>query len=296
MKKETLLLGSGGYIGSTLYYYLNDLVGVDVSDGPTVDIKKDYNKITKKELKKYKNIILLAGHPNPASCFGNPKYSFDNNITKFINLLKKISKGQKLIYASSSCVYDSKNGEIVDESCNTFYPASYYDITKKVIDYYACLSDVEFYSLRFGSVNGLTSSSLIMRDDIVINSMTKNAIYDKKIKAVNPEIHRAILGILDLCKCIKLIINGNDNRGIYNLSSINSTVGEIAKFIGNKCNAEIDFINNEKQKIYDFQVSSEKFCNIYDFKFSETLETITNSIINKIYNITFVRRDKCIKI
>jgi nucleoside-diphosphate-sugar epimerase len=296
MKKETLLLGSAGYIGSTLYNYFNNMIGVDVNDGPTVDIKKDYNKITKKELKKYKNIILLAGHPNPASCFGNPKYSFDNNITKFINLLKKISKGQKLIYASSSCVYDSKNGEVVNESCNTFYPASYYDITKKVIDYYACLSDVEFYSLRFGSVNGLIPSSLIMRDDIIINSMTKNAIYDKKIKAVNPEIHRAILGILDLCKCINLIIEGSDKRGIYNLSSFNCTVGEIAKFIGNKLNVKIDFINNEKQKIYDFQVSSEKFCNFYNFNFNETLNTITDSIINNINKITFIRRDKCIKI
>lgn len=296
MENKTLLLGSAGYIGSNLYKYLPNVVGVDVVYSVTTDIKIDYSDITQQEIQKYKNIILLAGHPNPASCAGDPEYSFDNNITKFIKLLKKISKQQKLIYASSSCVYDSKNGEIVNESCNTFYPASYYDITKKVIDYYACLSDVEFYGLRFGSVNGLLPSSTIMRDDIVINSMTKNAIYDKKIKAVNPEIHRAILGIFDLCKSVELIINGGDNRGIYNMSSVNSTIGEIAKFVGNRCNVEIDFINNEKQKIYDFQVSSEKFCNIYNFNFDETLHSITESIINKINEVVLVRRDKCIKI
>lgn len=295
MEKDTLVIGSGGYIGSSIMNTIQGRCsGLDVYDGQ--DIRMDYGKITKKSISKYKNIILLAGNPNPASCKGNPKYSFNNNIVKFIKLLSKISKGQKFIYASSSCVYDSRNGQVVDETCNTFIPMSYYDVTKKVIDYYAELSKVEFYGLRFGSVNGLVDSSLIMRDDIIINSMTKNAIQDSCVKAINPDVHRAILGISDLCRAVEAIINGKDNRGIYNLASFNSTVGDIASYIGSKYNAKVDLINSDAQKLYDFQISANKFSTTYNFEFKDTIDTITDSIARNINHVKFVRRDKCIKI
>jgi nucleoside-diphosphate-sugar epimerase len=292
--KDTLIIGSEGYIGSAILNRIkNQSTGVDREGSP--DIKIDYSKLTKKEISKYKNVILLAGNPNPASCKCNPKFSLNNNIVKFVDLLQKINKKQKFIYASSSCVYDSREGEVIDESCNTFIPMSYYDITKKVIDYYASLSDVEFYSLRFGSVNGLLQSNLLMRDDIIINIMTKNAIKDKLIKAINPNVNRAILGIQDLCRAVEIIINEKDNRGIYNLSSFNSTVGDIANFIGNKYNAEVDLIDNNSQKLYDFQVSSKKFSDTYNFIFNDDIDTITNSISNNIDKIDFIRRTECIK-
>lgn len=294
MEKDTLVIGSSGYIGSSiLSTFQGRCSGLDVYEGR--DIRIDYDKITKKTLSQFKNIILLAGNPNPASCNGHPKYSLNNNVVKFVKILHKINNKQKFIYASSSCVYDSKNGEIVDETCNNFIPLSYYDISKKVIDYYAELSNVEFYGLRFGSVNGLVDSSLIMRDDIIINSMTKNAIQDSIVNAVNPEIHRAILGISDLCRAIQSIIDGGDNRGIYNLASFNSTVGDIANFIGSKYNAKINTINSEAQKLYDFQVSSNKFSNTYNFQFNDSLDSITDSIYRNIKNVKFVRRSECIR-
>ena len=292
--KDTLIIGSNGYIGSALYSkMLDSSIGVDISGN--ADINIDYSKLTKKYISKYKNIILLAGSPNPASCSCNPKYSLNNNVVKFINLMGKINKHQKFIYASSSCVYDSRKGETVDETCNTFIPMSYYDITKKVIDYYASLSDIEFYSLRFGSVNGLVDSSLIMRDDIIINIMTKNAIENKLVQAINPDVNRAILGINDLYKAVDVIINSKDNRGIYNLSSFNSTVKEIATFIANKYNAKVDIINSNSQKLYDFKVSSKKFSDTFNFNFNDSIESITDSISKNIDKAKFIRRKECIK-
>lgn len=296
MKNSTLILGSSGYIGSNLKSYLNNSCGVDILENKYLDIHKDYDKIPKSELKKYCNIILLAAHSNPTACNGNPLYSLENNVVKFVKLLRKISKKQKFIYASSSCVYDSKNGEVVTEESNSFTPLSYYDVTKKVIDYYAELSDVEFYGLRFGSVNGTIDSCKVVKDGIIINAMTKNAVKDKIVKAINPEVHRAILGIKDLCRAVEAVINGNDKRGLYNLASFNSTIGEIGKFVASKYNANFQVENNMAKTLYDFQVSCDKFAKVYNFAFEETLDSITDSISSDIDNVKFIRGMECIKV
>ena len=290
--KDTLVIGSSGYIGSAVYSKLQDRAnGLDICNGI------NYSKLKKTELSKYKNIILLAANSSVGSCVGNPKYSLKNNVLNFVNLLNKLNKNQKLIYASSGSIYGNTEGNIVSEIYTKFQTVSYYDLTKYTSDCYAALSKVQYYGLRFGTVNGKIPESNIVRDDLIVNAMTKNAILHKKITSINPEVSRGILGLNDLCEAVNLIIESPmDNRGIYNLASFNSDVGTIANYIKDRFECEVDIKKDTKKKMYDFKLNTCKFKSVYNFEFKDTISTICDSIQKDFKNIEFIRRDKCLKI
>jgi nucleoside-diphosphate-sugar epimerase len=86
---------------------------------------------------------------------------------------------QKLIYASSSSVYGNVADGYVDETYTNFIQHNQYDTTKYMIDLYAQLFNVEFYGLRFGTVNGASSH---VRNDVMLNAMTHSAINAGEIK------------------------------------------------------------------------------------------------------------------
>lgn len=295
--KDTLIIGSNGYVGSALYNRLKERSdGIDIC-GSDADKCIDYGKITKAELKKYENIVLLAASSGVKPCQGLIKYSLKNNVINFTKLLDKINKKQKFIYASTGSVYGNTNGEIVDESDNRFTPSTYYDITKNINDMYASLSNIEYYGLRFGTINGKTVFSNKVRDDVVINAMVKNSIINKKIMSINPDVNRGLLGLNDLCNAIVTIIDSKkDNRGIYNLASFNCSVGDIANYISNRFSSDVEIKIDKKNRFYDFKLKTDKFCKTYEFKFEESLETICDSLIIDFEKINFIRRDECLKI
>lgn len=293
--KDTLIIGSQGYIGSALYGKLQDRsIGVDINGG---EICINYGQLTKKEISKYKNIVLLAASAGVKPCEGDIKYSFKNNVSNFIQLLSKIKNYQKFIYASSGSIYGDIGGQLASEDCNTLESVSYYDLTKKINDMYASLSNIEYYGLRFGTVNGKTQYSNIIRDDVIINSMVKNAIINKKIKSINPSVSRGILGLNDLCNAIEIIINtSNDNRGIYNMASFNCSVKEISDYVSNRFLCNVETKEDDSSKMYDFKLNTEKFCNRYNFTFKDSIENISDSLLDNFEIANFIRRDKCLKI
>lgn len=295
---KTLIIGSNGYIGSSLFIFLKnygfDVEGVDLCQfGYDLGISKkiDYNLLSTNYLSNFKNIILLAGNSSVGSCRNNFIHSFKNNIENFLLLLNKLSV-QKFIYASSSSVYGNTNNAIADENTLCFKPISTYDLTKQIIDYYIQLANLkEFYSLRFGTVNGYGYSNVV-RQDIMINCMVKNAIENKIIKCINPEVNRPILCINDLCKAILLILlNKNNYSGIYNLSSFNTTVGEVSSMVAKNLNCDIETKIDNSQKIYDFKISSNKFLQTYNYKFTGTVQGIISSLVNNYKEILFTDRN-----
>jgi len=294
---KVLIIGGNGYIGTKLYQYLISYQGgtgylVDVIDtcwfGQSIEetIVKDYKTMSKEFYSEYETIILLAGHSSVKMSEAESNSCFNNNVKNFIELLDKLTI-QKFIYASSSSVYGSVGGRTVNEKYYGFEPYNQYDISKHTADLYAVKSDLEYYGLRFGTVNGY---SPVLRTDVMINAMVNSALRDKEIKLFIKDTMRPILGIDDLCRGVDTIIKcDEDKRGLYNLASFNKTAEQIAYEVSSVMNVpvveydtDLNNITNVKNqtKTYNFSISTLKFRKTFKFKFKETVESITESLVN----------------
>ena len=280
---RTLIIGSNGYIGSRLS---KEIIadGVDINWFKKGQKNVDFKDLTSEYYSEYDNIILLAGHSSVKMSEGNLNSCFNNNVRNFIDLLEKLDK-QKLVYASSSSVYGSVGGKTVNEKYFGFEPYNQYDISKHTADLYAQKSAVEYYALRFGTVNGY---SPFLRSDVMINAMVNSALSDGHIKLYIKDTMRPILGINDLCGAIKTIIDCNeDKRGLYNLASFNKTAEQIAYEVANVMGVEVkEFeadptqIKNTKNqtKSYNFSISTLKFRKQFGFKFKDTVEGLATEL------------------
>ena len=294
---KVLIIGGNGYIGTKLYQYLISYQGgtgylVDVIDtcwfGQSIEetIVKDYKTMSKEFYSEYETIILLAGHSSVKMSEASSNSCFKNNVQNFIELLDKLTT-QKFIYASSSSVYGSVGGKTVNEKYYGFEPYNQYDISKHTADLYAVKSDLEYYGLRFGTANGY---SPVLRTDVMINAMVNSALRDGEIKLFIKDTMRPILGLNDLCGAVEIIIdNDTDERGLYNLASFNKTAEQIAYEVGNTMNVPVieyesdptNITNTKIQtKTYNFSISTLKFRKAFKFKFKETVESITQGLID----------------
>lgn len=303
--KKILILGGCGYIGTRLNNFLsknNEVTSVDLEWYGNCkvenNIKLDISSLEEDYLCQFDSIILLAGHSSVGMSKGDMLSTFHNNVLNFLELLKKIKKNQKLIYASSSSVYGDTSKKIVTEEHLFFKPTNYYDLSKFEIDLYSSIQDKMIFGLRFGTVNGFSEN---FRSDIMINAMTYNAIVNEKIFCFNPETLRPILGIEDLCRAIECIIErGTElNSGIYNLSSFNSSAIKIAKIVSLKTGCELEIVDKIPEEItnikletksYNFMIDSSKFENEFKFKFLETIESIVDSIVINFENMNIKGR------
>jgi len=280
--KKILILGGAGYIGTRLREVLRERHFVKTNDicwfnhDETSD-RRDYHKLTKKELAEVEVVIVLAGHSSVPSCNGALPGPWLNNVTNFTDLLDKLDD-QLVIYASSASVYgNSGPGELHRETNTHFTPVNNYDVTKYALDQQATIANLtgkRVIGLRFGTVNGYSAN---LRVDVMINSMYHSVQNDRGIQVSNKHISRAMLGIEDLCRAVERCIE-QPVPGIYNLSSFNATVGEIAEAVSRKLGADIVDKGNTANA-YDFALDTELFEQTFDFTFKETPDTILNGLI-----------------
>lgn len=287
---KILILGGSGYVGSALNKHLQNHTVTNVDLQWFSDYKYDNSIFVDYRdealtpiIKDSDVIILLAGHSSVRMC-DDRLSSYYNNVRNFVELTNKINPKQKFIYASSSSVYGNTTETEISEDIVDFSPINYYDMTKLHIDHIAQLSGLNFYGLRFGTVNGPAPH---VRSDVMINAMTNTAMTKGEIHVFNADTKRSILGISDLVRAIESIIESKqDKPGIYNLASFTSTSGEIAEAVGKVNNVPV--INkdeplistNEKleKKTYNFGVTTKKFEEAFNFKFECTVESIAQDM------------------
>lgn len=290
---KVLIIGGCGYTGSAIGKYLgskHNITNVDLewfgNYSNATNINIDFNNLTTQFLDEFNVIILTAGHSSVKMCDNDLQSSFNNNVRNFVNLTNKL-KDQKFIYASSASVYGNTSATELSEDNVNFSPINYYDMTKLHIDHIMQLSNLDYYGLRFGTVNGPAPN---IRTDVMINAMVNTAMQKGEIHVFNKDTRRSILGINDLCRVIDTIIDNNKkaNRGVYNTASFTNTAGEIAEAVGRLAGVPVidkdppTVILNEKlqNKTYDFGISTAKFENTFSFKFTDTLDSITQEMVD----------------
>lgn len=230
------IIGSSGYIGSFLYKHLSstyDVKGYDIKPSTTCDFVMHGRNV---DVSSYDMIIYLAGLSGRVSCnnntWGNIYYE---NIEDIISLAQKLSSNQLLIYASTAGLLEGSYLKASDET---------YDIQKHALDSYTLsmherecaiknIENINTIGLRFGTVIGI---SPVQRKDLVHIAMMRSAFLQGQINVQYPECCRAILWNQDLKNAILTVIESHNIQSIqghkiYNLASLNTTIGNIAKEI-----------------------------------------------------------------
>lgn len=258
---KPLIIGGRGYIGSALLEHID----ADVIDKES----RNYWPVGD-----YDTIILLAGHSSMPMGRDDPKGAWYNNVERFKNLLDKLRDDQRLIYASSASVYNNIESTPT-EDCKEVDVMNMYDLSKWVIDQLSLQANKHTYGLRFCTVNGYAPT---LRIDLMLNKMVEDAKTKGVVTIKNGDLTRPILGIQDLCRGVKAIVDSTeDNRGLYNLCSLNGhTVREFAEAVTSKFGGVVEDLGNEPH--YVFGADTTKFETTYNFKFTETLDSILESL------------------
>ncbi len=254
---KILVAGGAGYVGSALVPALMERdYEVDVADllwfgnnlpKETNLLKKDIFDLRKEDLEKYDQVIFLAGLSNDPMAEFSPKKNFvyNGSLPSYLAFKSKKAGVKRFIYASSCSIYGYTEDELYDEEAPTTcgYP---YGISKLQGEK-GCLqlqdNDFSVIALRQGTFSGFSPR---MRTDLIVNTMFKTSMLEKKITINNPSIWRPILDIRDGINAYLRAIQANLSiNGSFNIASGNYTVGQV----GDLVKEEVEKKSGEKIKL-----------------------------------------------
>lgn len=291
---KILVAGGAGYIGSVLVPKLLDR-GYEIT---VVDLmwfgnhlpenctiwKKDIFDLQKEDLTDFDQVIFLGGLSNDPMAEYSPKENFIQNAScpAYLGYMSKLAGVKRFIYAGSCSVYGYTVNELYDETSPAVsnYP---YGISKLQGEFSVMQMQDENFSViafRQGTVSGYSPR---MRLDLVVNTMFKAALSTGVITVNNPSIWRPVLSIQDAASAyIRAVEANQDISGIFNLSSGNYTVGEIADIV----KEGVEAVLGEKVKLdirnmkdfRNYKVSAEKALNVLSVKPTHDVAAIVQDL------------------
>jgi nucleoside-diphosphate-sugar epimerase len=243
-KKNILITGSNGYLGSELLKKISDrnynVFVIDKYEPPKKIKKIKYFQLDisqKKELDKYKNLfkkidilIHLAAYVPLENKFDDLDKSIEVNLRGTINLVNLLKESSKFIYANTCEIYTVFKNNIINEN---FYDGevSFYAISKlfteKYLEMICKKRGIKFISLRFASIYG--PGEKIQR---AIPNFIRSAIKNKDITIFGDgKEKRSFLYIEDAVQAILKSVQ-YEKTNIFNISSEGSiTILDLAKLI-----------------------------------------------------------------
>ena len=291
---KILIAGGAGYVGSFLIpILLEHGYDVDVVDlfwfgdnlPPQVKrIKKDLFECKKEDLAGYDQVVFLAGLSNDPMAEFDPSTNFVYNaaLPSYLAFIAKQAGVRRYIYASSCSVYGYTVNELYDEqspvTCSYPYGISKLQGERGVLQQ----ADESFsvIALRKGTICG---PSPRMRFDLIVNTMYKFAMTDRRVTVNNPSIWRPILDIRDAATAYLRAIQADYSlSGVFNVTSGNYTVGQV----GDMVKYELEKLTGEKvgillkniQDFRNYKVTFDKARTYLGYQPSHTVEDIVESL------------------
>jgi len=295
---KILIVGGGGYVGSRLVPKLLErkyhvgvidtfMFGNHLPD-QVVTTQKDVFDITHEDFVSYDCVIFLAGLSNDPMAEYDPAQNFVSNAAgpAYVTYMASKAGVKRCIYASSCSVYGFTKDEVYDETNATVtnfpYGVSKLQGEKGVLHFER--DDFSVIVLRKGTISG---HSPRMRFDLIANTMFKCAIREGTIHVSNPSIWRPILAIEDAVTAyIRAIEAHSSVSGIFNVASVNCTVGHVADCVKEKVESvlgkKVELDINNIDDFRNYKVSIEKSNNMLSFHPKCGIHDITSELCDNI--------------
>ena len=279
MKKKILVVGGAGYVGGVIVDLLlsRKRYSVTVFDNLLYEdsYRKNCNfisgdirdkKFYKLSLNKYDIIVWLAALVGDGACAINP------DLTDKINFqtLKKLCKiyNKRIIFISTCSVYGAQNG-ILDEN-SSVNPLSHYASSKLKCE--SILKNKNSIIFRLGTLFGISDNYSRIRMDLVVNTLSAKAFFEKKMSVFGGEQFRPLLHVKDVARAIEVAINSK-KKGIFNLSYKNMKIIDIAREIQKYFkNTKIIKTKIKFQDARNYRVDNSKSIKELSFKAKYNLE------------------------
>ena len=277
-KKNILITGGAGYIGSSLATFLlsknYNVTVIDTLKYSKISlshllINKNFKFVygdvrNKKLLKKLINenqiIIPLAALVGAPLCEKNKKLAREINLKNIEFIVKNLSKKHQILYPTTNSGYGiGLKNKFCDEN-SPLHPISLYGRTKVDAEKIVHKFDNSI-CFRLATVFGV---SYRMRSDLLVNNFVYRAIKFKKLDLFEPNFRRNFIHIHDVVRAFYFAIkNFKRLRGnIYNLGLSNANLSKLmlAKIIKKEIkNLKITLVKNRKDPDKrDYYVSNRK--------------------------------------
>jgi len=324
--KRVLVVGGAGYLGSVLVRQLLvkgfkvrvlDLLMYGV--GPIKELLENKRfELIEGDMRNISNlvsalngvdaVINLAAIVGDPACNNKPEDAIETNFlaNKALAEACKYNQVNRFIYASTCSVYGSMEKEQALDENSPLNPVSLYARSKIQAEEGILVLEDENFSPTILRMSTLYGHSPRMRFDLVVNTMTKTAVVDKKICVHGGGSQwRPLLNVEDAARAYIRVLEAPLSKvkgQIFNVGSseLNHRIIDIAKLV-NRCipEAEMAFVG-ETSDARNYLVSFSKIEGILEYKakmgliesirkIKKAIENGENSDVNnpKYYNVEF---------
>jgi len=295
--EKILITGGAGYIGTRLSNYLstkNYQVTVvdnfwfgDYLDPSIKKIKKSIWDLTPSDIEGYSAVLFLAGLSNDPMAQFRPDLNFieNNAAPAYLAFITKQAGVKRFVGASSCSVYGYTKNKTLNEN-SKIKPSYAYGISKLQCEKgITTLEDNDFKPILFrkGTVGGWSPK---MRYDLVVNTMLKTALTEGKITVNNPKLWRPLIDIRDIIQGYEKAIESDPNiSGIYNISGVNLTIGDLGKLVYKELDSrgfKVDLDIKNIKDVRNYKVDTSKIEDELGFKSQYTPLDSIKEILSKI--------------
>lgn len=281
--KTILIIGAYGYIGSFLSEkFLFEGYRV-------VQIGRD-SLPSKEQLQSVDVVIYLGGLTRRSTCnTATPSQLYQENVQDALNVLSNMTSNQVFLYASSASIAEGyahvpmKEDDPIHSDQYDAYTKSMIEREKSIAEATRSRSDAPYaVGLRLGTVIGISPSQ---SHDFCFIKMLQDAVTLQQICVQQKA--RPILDIHDLFEVVRAIVlrpQGSGRHIVYNISSFNTTMMDIATEICKVTNAKLrcEYNDSEHEALQGFWVDTTLFQTEYNFKFQGSHASIISALIDNI--------------
>lgn len=257
IKDVNVLLLGYGYIGQYLYVHLKNksfkcnVISANLTENNSDMKKARYEDLPTSFLSDFTHILWFAGHSSVLKSTEDPIGAIHNNLTFLFDLVCRLPKATKLVYASSASVYSglpaSSKANIYD---GVMASLNAYDSTKKAFDILMQPLDSNVVGLRMGTVSGWSPG---LRPELAFNQMNISAIENKQVNVSNKDNWRSLLFLSDLAVIIENeLLTRPAPIKIINAASCNIQFGDLANIIARYHSVPV--IDHGNSGSYSFQM------------------------------------------